>query len=179
MPRPRTSETAGRIRAAALEVIAERGVQQASLREIAERVGITKPALYYHFASREDLLRGLVQPFVDDVEDLLARLEASPPDDPREVLGTYFDVAYRHRDIIRAVMLDPGVLAELNLAAAVDGWRRRLTTLLFGPAPTLSQLTRAAVAIGGLGDCTVMFTDASAAELRAATLAAALGALGR
>jgi AcrR family transcriptional regulator len=178
VPRPRTSETAERIRAAALELILEKGLQQASLREIAERVGITKPALYYHFASREDLLRGLVQPLIDDVEALLSRFESGGPIDPLTLLGDYFDVTYRHRTITGMVMADPSVLAHLNLAAAVDGWRRRMTTMLFGPEPTLSQQTRALVAVGGLGDCTVMETDAPRADLRAATLEAAGAALG-
>ncbi|WP_432981795.1 TetR/AcrR family transcriptional regulator [Dactylosporangium sp. CA-233914] len=178
MPRPRTSETAERIRAAALELIAQKGVQQASLREIAERVGITKPALYYHFASREELLRGLVQPLVDDVEELLVGLEAGGERDPRKLLGAYFDVTYRHRAITAMVMQDPSVLAHLNLAVEVDGWRRRLTSLLYGPNPTLAEQTRAAVAVGGMGDCTIMFTDAPQDELRAATLDASCAALG-
>lgn len=161
-----------------MELIAEKGVQQASLREIAERVGITKPALYYHFASREDLLRGLVQPLIDDVERLLSTIEAAPEIEPRRLLGEYFDVTYHHRAITRMVMQDPSILAHLNLAAAVDGWRRRMTTLLYGPSPTLAQQVRATVAIGGLGDCTVMHADAPEAELRRATLDAAHSALG-
>jgi AcrR family transcriptional regulator len=178
VPRPRTSETGERIRAAALELIAEKGVQQASLREIAERVGITKPALYYHFASREALLRGLVQPLVDDVDELLSVLEAEPVHEPRALLGAYFDVTYRHRAITRLVMQDPSVLAYLDLATSVYAWRHRVTAMLYGLSPTLSQKTRVAVAIGGLGDCTIMDTDASEADLREATLDAACGALG-
>jgi AcrR family transcriptional regulator len=179
VPRPRTSETADRIRAAALELIAEKGVQQASLREIAERVGITKPALYYHFASREDLLRGLIQPLVDDVEEVVSSFEQAASEiEPRRLLGAYFDVTYRHRAITGMVMQDPSVLVHLNLATAVDGWRRRVMTLLYGPNPTLAQQTRATLAIGGLGDCTVMHTNAPEAELRQATLDAACAALG-
>src|SRR6185369_9751053 len=102
-----------------------------------ERVGITKPALYYHFASREDLLRGLIQPLVDDVSELLSGYERQSPDERGDLLGDYFDVTYRHRQITGLVMQDPSVLAYLNLAAEVDGWRKRMTTLLFGPDPTL------------------------------------------
>jgi len=43
-------------------LFSERGVQQTSLRDIAERLGITKPALYYHFESRDALLENIVQP---------------------------------------------------------------------------------------------------------------------
>jgi AcrR family transcriptional regulator len=174
VPRPKTSETGERIRVAAMELIAEKGVQQVSLREIAERVGITKPALYYHFASREELLRGLVQPLIDDVAELLAVEEH----DPRRLLANYFDVTYRHRAITRMVITDPSVLAHLNLAAEVNGWRRRLTTLVFGPTPTLTQEVRAAVAIGGLGDCTILDLAASAADVRRVTLEAAYDTLG-
>jgi len=181
VPRPRTSETADRIRAAALEVIAEKGFQQASLREIAERVGITKPALYYHFTSREDLVRSLVQPLVDDVEELLDELESGrwPGDlsDKRAVLGAYFDVTYRNRGITKMVMQDPSVLAHLDLVTSVDAWRRRFEALLVGPAPTLSQQTRVAVAIGGLGDCTVMFADVPQPALKTAVLDAVCATL--
>ena len=56
--------------------------------------------------------------------------------------------------------------------------RRRLTTLLCGPAPTLGQQTRATVAIGVLGDCTVMFADVPEEELKTAVLDAVCATLG-
>jgi hypothetical protein len=43
-------------------------------------------------------------------------------------------------------------------AAEVADWGRRITTLLFGPAPTLARRTRA-IAVGGLGDCTALLLD--------------------
>lgn len=176
MPRPKTTDTADRIRAATLDLIALKGVHQVSLREIAERVGITKPALYYHFASREDLVRSLVQPLIDEVETTLA--SAGPGSDARELLGAYFDAIYRHRDVTAMIMGDPSVLALVDLAAAVAGWRRRLVTALVGPAPSVAQLTRAQMAIGGLGDCTIVMPDVPAQELREAALDAACDTLG-
>jgi AcrR family transcriptional regulator len=179
VPRTRTTETADRIRDAAMEVIAVKGVQEASLREIAERAGITKPALYYHFGSREELLRDLVRPLVEDVQATLDALEADGAGDPRAVLGGYFDVAYRHRAITGMVIRDPRFLVHVDLASAVGQWRRRLTALLVGPEPTLAEQARVALAIGGLGDCAALFVDAPAEELRTAVLDAACAALGR
>ncbi|GIE95713.1 TetR/AcrR family transcriptional regulator [Paractinoplanes rishiriensis] len=176
MPRARTTETADRIRDAALELIAEKGLHQVSLREIAERVGITKPALYYHFASREELVRSLVQPFIDDVEVALAPF--GPGAGPRELLGAYFDVTYHHRDVTAMIMRDPSILAVVDLTTAVAQWRRRMVAILAGPAPSLAMLARAQMAIGGLGDCTVVLPDAPAAELREAVLDAACDTLG-
>src|SRR5579864_3751687 len=40
----------------ALELFNEQGYDGTSLREIAERLGITKAALYYHFERKEDIL---------------------------------------------------------------------------------------------------------------------------
>jgi AcrR family transcriptional regulator len=40
----------------ALELFNEQGYEKTSLREIAERLGVTKAALYYHFERKEDIL---------------------------------------------------------------------------------------------------------------------------
>src|SRR5262249_20860254 len=43
------SDTRARIQQVALELFAEQGYEKTSLREIAERLDVTKAALYYHF----------------------------------------------------------------------------------------------------------------------------------
>ena len=177
MPRPRTSDTADRIRAAALELIAVHGVHRVSLRAIADRVGITKPALYYHFASRDELVRNLVQPLIDEMTTTLDGF--SPGAAPRQLLGAYFDVLYRHRDITAMIVREPGVLAVIDLAPAVGSWRTRIMTLLAGPAPTLDEQVRIQMAVGGLGDCTVVLPDAPPGPLRESVLDAACDTLGR
>jgi AcrR family transcriptional regulator len=58
--RPRTErrgdETRERILDVALELFNKQGYERTSLRQIAERLGVTKAALYYHFKSKEDIL---------------------------------------------------------------------------------------------------------------------------
>ena len=54
--RPPRGATRERILDVALELFNDRGYDKTSLREIAERLGITKAALYYHFDSKEDIL---------------------------------------------------------------------------------------------------------------------------
>ncbi len=51
------SEPAGRrrIRAAALRLFAQRGLEGTSIRDIARAAGVTNPALYKHFASKDAL----------------------------------------------------------------------------------------------------------------------------
>ena len=52
----------------ALELFADQGYDKTSLREIAEQVGVTKAALYYHFRSKEDILVALVEPIMVDAD---------------------------------------------------------------------------------------------------------------
>ncbi|GAA5082684.1 AcrR family transcriptional regulator [Thermocatellispora tengchongensis] len=174
----RPSDTKARILAVARELFAEKGVQQTSLRDISERLGITKPALYYHFASREELLRSVVQPLVDEVEAFLAEMEAAGRPDPELLLRRYFEVTYRHRDIIGIVVRELSILDHLDLPGRMFAWRLRLIELLLGPEAGLGARARAVVAIGGLSDCTVAFPGVPAEELGPPAVAAALDALG-
>jgi len=51
--------TRERILDVALELFTDQGFDGTSMREIAGRLGITKPSIYYHFASKEDVLLAL------------------------------------------------------------------------------------------------------------------------
>lgn len=57
--------TRERILAVALELFTERGYDKTSLREIADRIGVTKAALYYYFPSKQKILDALVDPLFD------------------------------------------------------------------------------------------------------------------
>ncbi|WP_460525775.1 TetR/AcrR family transcriptional regulator [Flindersiella endophytica] len=179
MPRSRSGETKARILAVALELFGEQGVQQTSLQQIADRLGMTKPALYYHFDSREDLIRSLFEPMVEQMEAFLVAQEAAAGEaTPRALLEGYFDLMYRYRRFNELILRELMMLAHLDLVARVTDWRLRIMAMLVGPEPTLDQRARAIVAIGGLADCTVVFADAPADELRQAAVGAACSALG-
>ena len=61
MPRLNT-DTKAEIKAVALELFAANGADRTSLREIAERLGITKAALYYHFPQgKAEIFIGLLR----------------------------------------------------------------------------------------------------------------------
>jgi AcrR family transcriptional regulator len=176
MPTARGADTKTRIQAAALELFAEQGLQQTSLREIAERLGMTKTALYHHFSSREELVRSLAIPVVDELTRHLGELEARPPG-PREVLGLYFDVTYRHRALFQVAVRDMRVLEQLKLTDHLFDWRRRIVALLLGPSQSLEDQVRGVVALGGLSACVLNFEGANVAQLRAAATSAAYDAL--
>jgi AcrR family transcriptional regulator len=72
-----SGDTRERILAVANELFIEQGYEGTSLREIADRLDITKAALYYHFRSKEEILESLLVPSDTLVEELLRRLEAA------------------------------------------------------------------------------------------------------
>lgn len=67
--------------AAALEVFAQRGYQQAGVDEIAAAAGYSKGALYWHFSGKEGLLSALLAERIDaPMRELVALLESAPPE---------------------------------------------------------------------------------------------------
>jgi AcrR family transcriptional regulator len=75
-PERRGEGTRERILDVALELFNEQGYERTSLREIAERLGVTKAALYYHFKSKEDILLELHLRLHAVGREALDRLEA-------------------------------------------------------------------------------------------------------
>ena len=180
MARP-PSETRQRIQNVARELFTQKGVQRTSLQDIADRLGMTKPALYYHFDSREELVRSILQPLIDEGEAFVTAHEkrrGARRATPRELLEGYFDFHYKHRADLLLVVSELTTLADLGLIDRMLAWRDRLSKLVFGRRPTLEQSTRAVIAFGGLQDCCLQFPDADHDELRRATISGAMAALG-
>lgn len=67
---------------ASLVLFAEQGYDKTSLREIAEQVGVTKAALYYHFPSKEQILAALLEPVAAMQNQLLDDMRTDALLDP-------------------------------------------------------------------------------------------------
>jgi AcrR family transcriptional regulator len=64
---------------AAADVFAERGFHDASIDEVAERAGYSKGAVYWHFASKDDLFLALVEERVDrPTREMIELLQSAP-----------------------------------------------------------------------------------------------------
>ena len=76
---PQAASTRERVLDVALDLFTERGFDRTSLREIAERLGLTKAALYYHFASKEDILMELHMRLHEFGADALSKITEDDP----------------------------------------------------------------------------------------------------
>lgn len=82
------SSTADEILACARTLIIAGGYNGFSYADVADVVGIRKPSIHHHFASKIDLVRTLVSRYREEAEAGLAAIERNIPD-PREQLTNY------------------------------------------------------------------------------------------
>ncbi len=163
--------TRDRILQAALDEFGSRGYHATSVREIAERVGVTKTAVLYHFPGKAEILAALVEPLLADLDAAMAAVDRADPAQVRRVLiEGVLDVWLKHRYLLRLNLLDLGLSAEGKVFARWRDAMLRATALLAGPHPDLAGQVRAAQAIGMLADPVVVFADAPVGALRAAVL---------
>ncbi len=179
-------DTRQRIQSVALELFAEQGYDKTSLREIAERLGVTKAALYYHFKSKEDIVTSLVEDFFGQIDGLIewGRTQPGTPASRAEVLSRYFAIVADGMDVFR--MLQQNQATVNTLAAAKNRselFRERmhaLVALLTEPDAPLTDQLRAAVALSSVSFGCMLFADRAAdrEELREAVLDIAFGLTG-
>jgi AcrR family transcriptional regulator len=177
---PVRDDTRARILQVALELIAEHGFASTSTRELAERLGFTKAALYYHFRTKDDLLAALVAPALEGLAALVGEAPVHrSPMARRAVLVAYIDLVTAHEDLIRVLSQDPSVKHRPAQAASGPLYER-LTAMLSGDEnPDTAQQARVRVALGGIHAALLhAAADDDSTVVREATLMAACGALG-
>ncbi|NIH87157.1 TetR/AcrR family transcriptional regulator [Amycolatopsis granulosa] len=87
----RRTDTRERIQQVALDLFVEHGYEKTSLREIAEHLGVTKAALYYHFRTKEDIVHSLIEDIGTAVDEIIewARAHGEPATVRAEVLRRF------------------------------------------------------------------------------------------
>ncbi|TCC39666.1 TetR/AcrR family transcriptional regulator [Kribbella sindirgiensis] len=148
-------DTKAEIHRAAVHLFSTQGYDKTSLREIAEQVGITKASLYYHYSSKQELLRAIVGTFLDDMFQILKLPETLPwsPENERLVLRAYVDVVVAHRSTGPTLLRDiAAVLAAFgDDLDALIAQSRRFQLWLAGPDPSPADRLRAGAAVETVG----------------------------
>ncbi|TCC42009.1 TetR/AcrR family transcriptional regulator [Kribbella speibonae] len=178
-------DTKAEIHRAAVHLFSTQGYDKTSLREIAEQVGITKASLYYHYSSKQELLRAIVGTFLDDMFQILKLPETLPwsPENERLVLRAYVDVVVAHRSTGPTLLRDiAAVLAAFgDDLDALIAQSRRFQLWLAGPDPSPADRLRAGAAVETVGAAMSAGADLAVTdeELRLVLLDAAGAVLAR
>ena len=153
---PRT-DTRSRVQAVALELFAEQGYEKTSLHEIAERLGVTKAALYYHFKSKEDIVHSLTDDYFAEVDDLLDWAKEQPRSDQtqRAILERYVGIVMAGSEVFRFMEQNRASIQAMETGKdRFARFRDRLDTLvdlLAGAEAPLRDRMRATAAVLSVG----------------------------
>ncbi|MGW1451198.1 TetR/AcrR family transcriptional regulator, partial [Micromonospora sp. NPDC002411] len=132
--RESTGGTRERIKAVALELFTEQGYEKTSLREIAERLNVTKAALYYHFKSKDDIVASFVEDRLVQIDALTAWAESQPPtlDTRRELVSRYADTMFSGEmpSVMRFFEQNQTVLKSLTAGQQMRGRMMKLADAL-------------------------------------------------
>ena|ERR1700761_922496 len=151
--------TRERILDIALELFIERGYDKTSIRDIAERLGTTKAALYYHFKSKADILLELHLRLHGLGERLLDELETLPDGDARaaawpDLLDEFITAVDEHRDLVALHQRNQSALEDLHNSerhhAANDDIERQVRRLLASPDIPAAVRVRMACSVGAV-----------------------------
>ncbi|MER7590888.1 TetR family transcriptional regulator [Micromonospora sp. NPDC127501] len=161
-------DTRTRILRAALDLFAEHGYQRTSLRQIGERLRLTKTAILYHFPAKEHLLAALVEPLVADLEALLDSAQTQPTERARwTVLEGWLDVMLAHRRPLGMLFHDIALIGRGDTYHRLMEVAMRANDLIAGPNAGRRERVLAVQAVGACSDPVVFFTDVPDEVLRA------------
>jgi AcrR family transcriptional regulator len=136
----------------ALALFAEHGVNGTSLQMIADRLGVTKASVYYHFQSKDDIVLAVIAPVFDDVARVVRIAEALPtPDARREVvLSGLVELSVRHRRLTAVFYGDPAVECVIKSRADLQASIESMRNLLLGPEPDITRRVAVSLLTAGI-----------------------------
>jgi AcrR family transcriptional regulator len=145
----RRGNTRQRIQDVALELFAEQGYEKTSLREIAERLDVTKAALYYHFKTKEEIIVSLFEDLTRPIEDLIEWGRSQPHTlaTKQEVVRRYSRVLADAEPLFRFMHDNQGTVRDLRIGDTFKDRMRDLRDILIDPKADLVDQVRSVSAM--------------------------------
>jgi AcrR family transcriptional regulator len=121
----------------AQRLFAELGYDATSLQMIADEMGLTKAAVYYHFRAKSDILHAAMRPGIQRLEVLLDEAAAIRGRRARieHLVNGFTDFLVQNRHYAAMASTDPAAKRN-KLDADATTLRQRALALLFGDNPT-------------------------------------------
>ncbi|OCB46216.1 TetR family transcriptional regulator [Mycobacterium vulneris] len=144
--------TRERLVEAAVRLITRHGFAGTSLQMIADELGFTKAAIYYHFRTREQLLSAVVEPFLARLQTVIEDAERQRSASARadQMVRGYADLAVGNRALVSVLASDPSVNEALRNHPEWDGVINRQMALLADVDPGPAGTVKAAMVFSGI-----------------------------
>jgi AcrR family transcriptional regulator len=145
----RRGNTRQRIQDVALELFAEQGYEKTSLREIAERLDVTKAALYYHFKTKEEIIVSLFEDLTQPMEDLIewGRQQPHTLETKQEIVRRYSGTLVGAEPLFRFMQENQATVRELRIGDIFKDRMRSLRDIMIDPTAPLVEQVRCVSAI--------------------------------
>ncbi|MER5522158.1 TetR/AcrR family transcriptional regulator [Streptomyces sp. NPDC002763] len=140
----RRGNTRQRIQDVALELFAEQGYEKTSLREIAERLDVTKAALYYHFKTKEEILVSVFEDLTRPIQDLIEWGEGQPHTlaVKLEIVRRYSRALAEAGPLFRFMQENQATVRELRIGDTFKDRMRGLRNIFVDPDAPLTDQVR-------------------------------------
>jgi AcrR family transcriptional regulator len=107
-----------------LRLFAVYGVEGTSLQAIADEMGVSKAAVYYHYKSKDDLVLGILAPLTQQLDTVMEQILAHRGRQARldAFITGLVDLALDNHDQFAMMLGDPAASRILQAHALTQGW---------------------------------------------------------
>jgi len=149
------SAAQARVISAALELFAHHGVGGTSLQMIADRIGVTKAAVYHQYKTKDEIVVAAAEAELARLEAVIAAAEAerSPRRARDAAVAGIVDLAVARRHTVPAILNDPVIGRVFAKDQAFRHAMQRLRQLLMGDEAGPEARVRTAMLIAAISGC--------------------------
>ncbi|HEV7853898.1 MAG TPA: TetR/AcrR family transcriptional regulator [Mycobacterium sp.] len=149
---PGAADTRQRLIDVAVDLFTRHSFAGTSLQMIADEMGFTKAAIYYHFRTREELLAAVVEPIFQQLSGVITAAEAQRSATARadRMLRGYAELAVANRALVSVLACDPSVTTLLRRQPHWAEMINRQLALLAGDEDDPGGLVKATVVLAGI-----------------------------
>jgi AcrR family transcriptional regulator len=118
-----TTERRDEVIRVATRLFAAKGYYATTLDQIAEEIGITKPALYYYITNKEDILRTIINQMLEPMQEVvdIGKSGISPIEKLRKIMKTLIQSAAERKETTLLAFEQANILPKRSR----DALRRR------------------------------------------------------
>jgi AcrR family transcriptional regulator len=153
MTRHRPGQARRAIVTAAVTAFASRGYDATGLDEIGAAVGLSRPAVLYHFPTKLELLAAAVEPYFADLDQVLAGIPADrplPARGRRALITRLVETLYANRGVAELLARDITTRTKLDIERRLQTFNQRFIDLLVGADADAADRIRGLAVLGAL-----------------------------
>ncbi|MGB3439289.1 MAG: TetR family transcriptional regulator [Actinophytocola sp.] len=146
-------DTRTRLLNTALGLFTVHGVEGTSLQMIADELGVTKAAVYYHFRTKDEITEAVAEPALRELSAILDHAATIRRHGVRVdyVLDGLVDLVVRNRILVAVFCSDPGIARAIERSLhGEENVMTRLPAMLVPPDADEAAVVSAHVALAGV-----------------------------